>query len=50
MLVFLLPEQRKGWSLMIFCAQATRGRRLPSLDTRNGRPSSPPSSEKIETL
>ena len=28
---FLLAEQRKGWSLMIFCARATRGRGLPSL-------------------
>ena len=23
----LLPEQRRGWSLMIFCARATRGLR-----------------------
>jgi hypothetical protein len=28
---FLLAEQRKGCSLMIFCARATRGRGLPSL-------------------
>ena len=27
---FLLAELRKGWSLMIFCARATRGRGLPS--------------------
>jgi hypothetical protein len=27
---FLLAEQREGWSLMIFCARATRGRGLPS--------------------
>jgi hypothetical protein len=26
----VLAEQRRGWSLMIFCARATRGRRLPS--------------------
>ena len=24
---FLLAEQRRGWSLMIFCARATRGLR-----------------------
>ena len=24
---FLLAEQERGWSLMIFCARATRGRR-----------------------
>src|SRR6266850_1509181 len=34
---FLLAEQRMGWSLMIFCARATRGRGLPSLDARSGR-------------
>jgi hypothetical protein len=33
----VLPEQRRGWSLMIFCARATRGRGLPSLDARSGR-------------
>ncbi len=27
---FLLAEQRRGWSLMIFCARATRGFRKPS--------------------
>ena len=27
MQVPLLPEQRRGWSLMIFCARATRGLR-----------------------
>lgn len=32
---------------MVSCARATRGFRRPSLDTRNGRPSSTPSSEKI---
>ena len=26
---FLLAEQRRGWSLMIFCARATRGREGP---------------------
>src|SRR4026209_1159429 len=26
-----------GWRLMIFCARATRGRGLPSLDARSGR-------------
>ncbi len=25
---FLLAEQRRGWSLMIFCARATRGLRM----------------------
>ncbi|MCG3775494.1 MAG: hypothetical protein JW395_2334 [Nitrospira sp.] len=35
--VLLLAEQRRGWSLMIFCARATRGRGLPSLDARSGR-------------
>ena len=39
--VLLLAEQRKGWSLMIFCARATRGRGLPSLDARSGRSISP---------
>jgi len=33
--------RRRGWSLMIFCARATRGRRLPSLDARNRRSISP---------
>ena len=33
---------------MISCARATRGLRRPSLDTRSGRPSSPPSKEKME--
>ena len=31
----LLPEQRRGWSLMIFCARATRGLGRPSLDARS---------------
>ena len=30
-----------GWSLMIFCARATRGLRRPSLDARSGRSISP---------
>jgi hypothetical protein len=30
----VLAEQRRGWRLMIFCARATRGRGLPSLDAR----------------
>ena len=34
-------KQETGWSLMIFCARATRGRGLPSLDARNGRSISP---------
>jgi hypothetical protein len=38
---FLLAEQRRGWRLMIFCARATRGRGLPSLDARSGRSISP---------
>jgi len=38
---FLLAEQRRGWSLMIFCARATRGLRRPSLDARSGRSISP---------
>ena len=38
---FVLPEQRRGWKLMIFCARATRGRGLPSLDARSGRSISP---------
>ena len=33
---------------MLSCARATRGRGSPSLDTRSGKPSSPPSREKIE--
>jgi hypothetical protein len=33
--------RRRGWSLMIFCARATRGRGLLSLDARNGRSISP---------
>jgi hypothetical protein len=32
---FLLAEQRRGWSLMIFCARATRGLRRHSLDARS---------------
>ena len=37
----VLAEQRKGWSLMIFCARATRGLRRPSLDARSGSSISP---------
>jgi hypothetical protein len=33
---------------MLSCARATRGLRRPSLDTRSGRSSSPPSREKVE--
>jgi hypothetical protein len=33
---------------MVSCARATRDLGRPSLDTRSGRPSSPPSREKIE--
>ena len=36
------PARReRGWSLMIFCARATRGLRRPSLDARSGRSISP---------
>ncbi len=38
---FLFAERRKGWKLMNFCARATRGRVLPSLDVRSGRSISP---------
>jgi hypothetical protein len=31
----------RGWTLMIFCARATRGLGRPSLDARNGRSVSP---------
>ena len=31
---------------MLSCARATRGLRRPSLDTRSGRPSSPPSRKR----
>jgi hypothetical protein len=41
LVVLLLAEQRMGWSLMIFCARATRGLRRPSLDARSGRSISP---------
>ena len=41
LVVLLLAEQRRGWSLMTFCARATRGRGLPSLDARSGRSISP---------
>ena len=41
LVVLLLAEQRRGWSLMIFCARATRGLRRPSLDARSGRSISP---------
>ena len=34
-LPFVLAEQRRGWSLMIFCARATRDLRRPSLDARS---------------
>jgi len=33
---------------MVSCARATRGLGRPSLDTRSGRPSSPPSREEVE--
>jgi hypothetical protein len=36
----MLPEQGR-WSLMIFCARATRGLRRPSLDARSRRSISP---------
>ena len=43
---FLLAEQRRGWSLMIFCARATRGLRRPSFDARSkGQPRPLPLSE-----
>jgi hypothetical protein len=37
---FLLAEQKREWSLMIFCARTTRGRGLPSpgLMARLGAP------------
>jgi hypothetical protein len=35
------PVKERGWGLMIFCARATRGRRLPSLDARSRRSLSP---------
>src|SRR5882672_4263358 len=41
LVVLLLAEQRRGWSLMIFCARATRGLRRPSLDARSRRSISP---------
>ena len=41
LVVLLLAEQRRGWSLMIFCARATRGLRRPSLDARSRRPIRP---------
>jgi len=41
LVVLLLAEQRRGWSLLISCARATRGRGLPSLDARSGRSISP---------
>jgi hypothetical protein len=37
----LLPEQRRGWSLMIVFARATRGLRRLSLEARSGRSFSP---------
>ncbi len=41
----------RGWSLMIFCARATRGLRRPSLDARNRRSISPhPFEEKMNEL
>ena len=46
--ILLHAEQRKGWSLMIFCARATRGRRLPSLDARNRGSTRLPYEEKHE--
>ncbi len=33
---------------MVSCARATRGLRMPSLNTRSGKPSGPPSWENIE--
>jgi len=30
-------RRARGWSLLIFCARATRGCGLPSLDARSGR-------------
>ncbi|TKB91708.1 MAG: ORF6N domain-containing protein [Nitrospira sp.] len=41
MRTFVRLRERRGWSLMIFCARATRGRRLPSLNARSGRSISP---------
>jgi len=34
-------KDQRGWSLMIFCARATRGLGRPSLDARSGRSISP---------
>ena len=34
-------KRGEGWRLMIFCARATRGRGLPSLDARSRRSVSP---------
>ena len=45
-----LAEQRTGWSLMIFCARATRGLRRPSLDARNGRSLRPLPKERTSKL
>ncbi len=39
-----------GWSLMIFCARATRGRALPSLDARSGRSIRPHPWERTSEL
>ena len=36
LVVLLLAEQRRGWSLMILFACATRGLRRPSLDAHSG--------------
>jgi hypothetical protein len=47
---FLLAEQRGGWSLMIFCARATRGLERPSLDARSGRSVSPHPRRKTSKL
>ena len=42
---------KKGtvWSLMIFCARATRGLRRPSLDARSGRSIRPIPKEGIRS-
>ena len=36
-----IGQEVGGWSLLISCSRATRGRGLPSLDARSGRSISP---------
>jgi hypothetical protein len=46
----MLAEQRRGWSLLISCARATRGLSRPSLDARSWKQVRSPLEELRKTI